>query len=203
MRRYRRRKGSDNFAEIIALAVFALFGYFFQFNVDVLRQYSVFAAFALFVMLLSIMAVALYVRKRRQDKLKALEMIDVAKMSGREFEEYLAFLLRSQGYTNTRVTSYQGDFGADIVASRDGKKYAIQAKRYRDLVGVDALYQCFGGQKYYRWDVAMVVTNADFTKQAYQLADKSKTMLVNGSVLADWILQLKIDGKSRPSLPVT
>lgn len=196
MRRYRRRKNSDNAAEITALAVFALFGYFFRFNLDQLRQYSVFAVFILIAMVVLIMAAVLYVRKRRQDKLKALEMIDVAKMPGHEFEEYLAFLLRSQGFINTRVTRYQGDFGADIIAEKDGKKYAIQAKRYRGLVGVDALYQCFGGQKYYGCDIAMVVTNADYTKQAYELALKSKTTLINGSVLADWILQMKSEGKT-------
>ncbi len=118
----------------------------------------------------------------------ALRKVDIDQMSGAEFEEYLAFLFRRRGFTNVTTTRLYGDFGADLVAKKDNIKYAIQAKRWRGLVGVDAVYQVLGGKDYYGCQGTIVVTNSKFTYQAEQLAQKSNTTLVNGDTLAQWII---------------
>lgn len=42
-------------------------------------------------------------------------------MEGVQFEKYLGHLFRSQGY-KAEVTQAAGDYGADLVLSKDGKK---------------------------------------------------------------------------------
>ena len=61
------------------------------------------------------------------------------KLNGREFEEYVAQVLRDNGYKHVEVTRYSGDQGIDILAERGGKTYAIQCKNY---VNVWAMPPC-------------------------------------------------------------
>lgn len=51
---------------------------------------------------------------------------------------FLGPLLESQGY-NVMVTQATGDFGADLILRRKGKKIAVQAKRYRSNIGISAV----------------------------------------------------------------
>ena len=57
-----------------------------------------------------------------------------------EFEEFLAGLFRAQGYT-AELTSTTGDYGADLILSKDGRCIAVQAKRYVGSVGVAAVQE--------------------------------------------------------------
>ena len=55
-------------------------------------------------------------------------------MNGYEYEEYCANYLKKNGYTNITVTKGSGDHGVDIIACKNGKKYAIQCKYYSNPV---------------------------------------------------------------------
>ena len=68
-------------------------------------------------------------------------------MTGADFEVYCADLLRKNGFIDVSVTSTSGDFGADIIATQNKIKYAIQCKCYSSDIGVDAVYQVTGGMK--------------------------------------------------------
>lgn len=139
----------------------------------------------------SFIAFYIFHLKLQKEKLRALRIIDIAAMSGRDFEKYLVFLLSHQGFTAIEATQISGDFGADILAYKDGKKYAIQAKRYTKPVGVTALYECFGGQKYYHCDECIIITNSYFTLTAKELAEKSSTQLIDRDTLARWVYKLQ------------
>lgn len=115
---------------------------------------------------------------------KALDRID--KFTGIEFEHYVAYLLRIQGY-EAEVTPPSSDKGVDVVARKGGKKFAVQVKRYDGKVPQDAVMQVIAGQTYYACDAAMVVTNSFFNQNAIEYADRTGCMLVNRSTLADWI----------------
>jgi restriction system protein len=57
----------------------------------------------------------------RQQKLKKSGILEVDKMNGKVFEEYLQVLLRNKGY-KVNLTSVTGDYGADLVLSNNEKK---------------------------------------------------------------------------------
>jgi hypothetical protein len=51
-------------------------------------------------------------------------------MEGHEFEYFCADILEKNGFTNVSVTRGSGDQGVDVLATKDGIKYAIQCKNY-------------------------------------------------------------------------
>ena len=57
------------------------------------------------------------------------------RLTGFEFEEYMAQVLRDNGFRHVEVTVECGDQGVDILAVRGGKTYAIQCKNYAGAVG--------------------------------------------------------------------
>ena len=114
--------------------------------------------------------------------------INVDGMSGRDFEAFVATLLHSRGFS-TRVTSATGDFGADIVGTKAGIKYAIQCKRYavQNKVSVGAVQEAVAAVPYYDCNKSMVITTGYFTKQAVQYARKVGCELVERDTLNTWI----------------
>jgi hypothetical protein len=55
--------------------------------------------------------------------------VEIQGMSGVEFETHVARLLRDKGYA-VQGTPATGDQGADLIATRNGKKIIIQVKKY-------------------------------------------------------------------------
>lgn len=109
--------------------------------------------------------------KRRKRPL----MID--EMEGHDFEYYCAELLRERGFLEVEVTKGSGDYGADILAEKDGVTYAIQCKRYDAPVGVAAIQEAYAGRDYYDRMVGAVMTNQYFTAPAVEAAKKLKILL--------------------------
>lgn len=100
-------------------------------------------------------------------------------MSGEKFEEFCADILRGNGYTNVEVTKASGDHGIDVLAYKDSVKYAIQCKRYSKPVGNKAVQEAYSGKDIYKADVAVVMSNMDFTPQAIEDARKLNVELWN------------------------
>ena len=105
-------------------------------------------------------------------------------MTGIEFEQYVYEILKRLGYKHVRLTRQSGDYGADILASYRGVRYAFQCKYYSKPVGVSAIQQAYSGCEYYDYDEAVVVTNQTFTRQAYALAKNNGVILWDGEKLA-------------------
>ena len=97
-------------------------------------------------------------------------------MSGVEFEDYCIEQFKKLGYS-ALPTPTTGDYGADIVLKRDGKKTVVQCKRYKGKVGVSAVQEAIGARGYYGADCAMVVTNSFFTPNAVKLARANAVVL--------------------------
>ncbi len=100
-------------------------------------------------------------------------------MTGLEYEYTVADYLRSMGYTNVSVTKGSGDFGIDVIAFKNGHKYAVQCKYYRSPVSLDAVQEAVAGKAMYGCDCAMVVTNNTFTKSAKKLANRNNVVLLS------------------------
>ena len=98
-------------------------------------------------------------------------------MEGHEFEHYCAELLQKKGFIDVEVTKGSGDYGADILAEKDGVTYAIQCKCYKDSIGVKAIQEAHAGRDYYDRMVGAVLTNQYFTAPAVEAAKKLKILL--------------------------
>lgn len=95
---------------------------------------------------------------------------DYDSMEGHEFERFCASVLRRNRFFNVEVTQGSGDHGIDILAERDGITYAIQCKCYSSNIGNAAVQQAHTGKSIYKKDIAVVLTNRYFTKQAIEEA---------------------------------
>jgi restriction system protein len=127
-----------------------------------------------------------------QQKLARSGIADIDKMDGKTFEKYLKVFFEKLGYKVER-TKYIGDYGADLVATNNGVKMVIQAKRYKDKVGIKAVQEAVASKGYYNCDKAMVVTNSYFTNQAKTLGSRNKVELWDRKLLVKNLLQIKED----------
>lgn len=98
-------------------------------------------------------------------------------MEGHDFEYYCADLLKNNGFLEVEVTKGSGDFGADILAEKDGITYAFQCKCYDKPIGVKAIQEIYAGRDYYDRMVGGVMTNQYFTQPAVELATKLNILL--------------------------
>ena len=108
---------------------------------------------------------------------RAMATDDYDNMSGEDFEYFCADILRGNGFKDVEVTKASGDHGIDVLAKKDGVKYAIQCKRYSKPVGNKAVQEAYSGKAIYNADVAVVMSNMDFTPQAVEDAKKLKVEL--------------------------
>lgn len=99
-------------------------------------------------------------------------------MSGEDYERYCIALLSQTGWS-AEETPTSGDQGADIVAVREGVRVVIQCKRYASNVGNAAVQQVFAAMAFYQADHAAVVTNADYTPSAIELAEGIGVLLLH------------------------
>jgi len=121
---------------------------------------------------------------------------EIDRMPGREFEHYLGLLFERIGY-RVEVTKAHGDFGADLVVRRRGKRVVVQAKRWKGGVGVKAVQEAAAAVAYYRCDEAMVVANRSFTKAARQLAKANRVELWDRDQLAAKIIEARLGDPAR------
>lgn len=137
----------------------------------------------------------LYLNYKKEQALGQSGMKDIDVMNGFEFEEYLKVLFKKLGY-KPQVTRKTGDFGADLVL-KGKNKIVVQAKRYRNNVGLDAVREAYSAQAYYKADESWVITNSQFTKQALALSKVCNVKMLNRNDLQKFIT--KINPEEKPS----
>ncbi len=109
-------------------------------------------------------------------------------LSGPQFEQYTAKILIQNGYSNVKVLGGSGDQGVDIIAEKDGLRYAIQCKCYASNLGNTPVQEVHAGKGYYNCHVAAVLTNRYFTTGAKELAEKCGVLLWDRAFLAEMML---------------
>lgn len=100
-------------------------------------------------------------------------------ITGYDYEKVCAEYLRRKGFRKVRVTKASRDQGVDILCRKHRKTYAVQCKYYANPVGNKAVQEVYAGASFYGCDRAMVITNASFTKGAYELAETLDVELVS------------------------
>ncbi|BBY13227.1 restriction endonuclease [Mycobacterium marseillense] len=124
-------------------------------------------------------------RRRRDLKCAKSGLRAIDRMSGTDFEEFVAAQLRVAGYS-VMPTASTGDYGVDLIAKKDGVRMAVQCKRLAKAVGVAAVQQVVSGSRHHGCNRAVVVTNQTFTKAARALAITHHCRLVGRTQLQNW-----------------
>lgn len=131
-----------------------------------------------------------WVKHLELQKLKALRLSDVDRMTGEEFEKYLEEILKFQSY-KTNLTKRSGDFGTDIVARKNQEVYSIQAKRYKYNVSRTAISDAVAAMKFYGCNRSMVITTNYFSSDAKKFAEVNNCVLIDRDRLTQWILDFQ------------
>ena len=98
-------------------------------------------------------------------------------LEGHQFEKFCADLLRKNGFVDVKITPGSGDQGVDIIAVKNGIRYAIQCKNYSSPLGNTPIQEVCAGKMYYKCHVGVVMTNSTFTQGAKQLAEATSVLL--------------------------
>ncbi len=151
---------------------------------------GVISVWPIFAIILAPLAVKLIYDMYRMQRLARSGINDIDKMDGKTFEKYLEVLFNKLGYRVER-TRYVGDYGADLVVWKNRIKTVIQAKRYKNKVGVKAIQEAVAAKGYYQCDEAMVVTNSFYTKQAEKLAQTNGVKLWDRDDLVKALLSVR------------
>ena len=107
-----------------------------------------------------------------------------ASQIGRDFEQSCGARLSELGF-EVEFTSVSGDFGCDIVATKDGLRYAVQCKGREMPAGVTAVQEAAAARSHYKTDYAVVISQSGYTKAARDLAASTRVVLVTDSGVAD------------------
>ena len=110
-------------------------------------------------------------------------------MEGHEFEYFCADLLRRHGFVNVSVTPGSGDQGVDVLAEKEGVKYAVQCKKYASPLSNTPVQEVNAGKMFYRCHVGVVMTNSTFTPGAIELAEATGVLLWGRDVVQDMMKQ--------------
>lgn len=105
------------------------------------------------------------------------ELARVDAMDGHTFEHWCAALLEKVGFYNVSVTRASGDQGVDVVATKDGVKYAIQCKCYSSDLGNKPIQEVNAGKVIYHCHIGVVMTNRHFTAGAKEAAEATNILL--------------------------
>lgn len=105
------------------------------------------------------------------------ELGRIDKMEGHQFEHWCADLLKKNGFSSVEVTVGSGDQGVDVLARKDGIRYAIQCKCYSKDLGNKPVQEVNTGKTVYRCQIGVVMTNRYFTKGAKDAADATGVLL--------------------------
>ncbi len=108
----------------------------------------------------------------RRHRLSRMGLSEVDLLTGKDFETYLATRFRALGY-KVEQTKLVGDYGADLVLTREGYRTVVQAKRYNKNVGIKAVQEVLGAKAKYKAQNAIVVTNSGYTREAVELAQSA------------------------------
>ena len=134
--------------------------------------YLIYIIGLVFIISIMIIGIISFIKKHRKIVPEHFDTLE-----GHEFEYYCAELLRKKGFIDVEVTKGSGDYGADILAEKDGVTYAIQCKCYTAPIGVKAIQEAYAGRDYYDRMVGAVITNQYFTTPAVDAAKKLKILL--------------------------
>lgn len=125
-----------------------------------------------------------------------IERID-SEINGFDFENLSKILLEKNGFYDVFVTQASCDYGTDVIAYKDGIKYAIQCKKYSNKVGIKAVQEILASKTMYNCHVGVVLTNNYFTPNAIKLAESNNILLWDKNKLEEMIKFSNLDNNRK------
>lgn len=104
-------------------------------------------------------------------------ILSIDGMDGVVFENWCANLLRNNGFSDVQLTPSSGDQGVDVIAEKDGIRYAVQCKCYSSDLGNTPVQEVNTGKTIYHCQIGVVMTNRYFTKGAKEAASATGVLL--------------------------
>lgn len=112
-----------------------------------------------------------------------VEKLGVTTCSWQAFERLISRLLSADGYKNVRLVGGSGDHGADVIATKFGKRWLIQAKQWKKPVGIDVLNYTIQALKDFHADIPVIAASNGFDSD---LIAQQKIMMSQGIPLQLW-----------------
>lgn len=119
------------------------------------------------------------------------EINELVELDPRMFEDVVANMYRKLGYT-VHQTPYSNDGGKDIILAKDGVKYAVECKRYKQSakIGRPALQKLYAAMLDCGASQSIFVTTCEFSKDAKAYAYRTGIEMIDGNRLASMMLGL-------------
>lgn len=124
----------------------------------------------------------------------AVSIFDADRLDGNAFQDFVAEILKLNGYSDIVVTGRSGDQGGDILAKMGETNLVIQTKRYSidRKVTNSAVQEVLGAVGYYGCEKGLVITNSFFTRSAKDLAQVNNITLLDRKILSEHIEQYNV-----------
>jgi restriction system protein len=140
------------------------------------------------LVILSTMMTASIVLKSSRWRLLELQrdLADVIRMTGLQFEQFVAELLEARGFVVDRRGGRGPDGGIDMIAAKGGRSYIVQCKQWRQYIGRPLLQQLYGVVVSNGADGGLFVTTGLFSELGHQFVDglrRPKLRLIDGNEL--------------------
>lgn len=128
-------------------------------------------------------------RQRDAVLLSHRTVADLDRLSGTEFEQMVAALLRRDGCTEVVHTGDPGDNGVDVAARLpDGRTVAVQCKRYAPhrTISNGEMLTLLGSRTHVGCDLALFVTTAMVSRPAEKTAVANGILTIHRDHLGHW-----------------
>lgn len=89
----------------------------------------------------------------------------VLSTSWQAFERLISRILLHDGYDNIRMVGGSGDHGADVIASKYGKRWVFQAKQWKAPIGMSVVYETLQAMKDYHAQIPVIVSTRGFDNE--------------------------------------
>lgn len=126
-------------------------------------------------------------RRHQRTKLRALLLsagtTNPMQLTPDQYEKFCAALLENSGW-KVQLTGKTGDYGADIIASKNGRKLVVQCKQWSKSVGIKAVQEAHAALSHYGATQAIVVTTTGYTPSARELSGSTGVLLLSHEDLA-------------------
>jgi superfamily II DNA or RNA helicase len=107
----------------------------------------------------------------------------LSRISWQAFERAVSRLLILDCFTSVRLVGQTSDKGADIIASKNGKRWLFQVKRWKSKIGSEVIDETISALSLYRAQVPVVVSLNGFEESA---REHQKILLSRGTPLQLW-----------------
>lgn len=145
-------------------------------------------------------------QKRHRTKLfeKQKGMETIKPLSWADFERLIGEYFSRHGYTVAENSKKGADDGVDLRLVKDGKRFIVQCKHWKNHVGVGVVREHLGAITAMGADGGLVVTSGGFTKTAKAFAAENNIGLIDGDELQIYFQSSKtqeIDAGSFETMP--